>query len=151
MTAVAPRARTLAEQVLRHEGWGGQEPAAAADALQRAYARLHRRLVVLIGSVGFAALFARALRLAQDDFPALQGVTLNAQSEEGLQRLDAYVTASAGDPAVATAGLAAILAHLIGLLIIFTDEDIAVRLVHEAWPELGQDGSGPAHSVEERV
>lgn len=151
MTAVAPRAQTLAEQVLRYEGWGGQDPAAAADALQRACARFRRRLVVLIGSIGFAALFSRALRLAQEDFPALQGLTFDAQGEGGLQRLDAYVTASAGDPAAATAGLSAILAHLIGLLIIFTDEDIAVRLVHEAWPELGKDSSGDAPGVEERV
>lgn len=151
MRAVTPVARTLAEQALLYEGQGRSDPATMADALQRAYERLRWRLVVLVGSAGFAALFSRALRLAQEDFPALRDVTADAQSKGGLQRLDAFVTANAGDPAAAIAGLSAILAHLIGLLVTFIGEDIAVRLVYDAWPELGQDRSGDADGVEERV
>ena len=46
---------------------------------------------------------------------------------------------ASGDVAAIEAGLSAILAHVIGLLITFIGEDLALRLVHESWPELASD------------
>ena len=84
MSTPPPVAQKLAEQLLLYEGQGQAGPAATVGAVQRACVRLRWRLVVLVGSVGFAALFSRALRLAQEDFPLLQGVTADAQSDGGL-------------------------------------------------------------------
>ncbi len=151
MRTVAPVARVLADQIILGEAESTPNPAFVADALQRASARLRWRLVVLVGTTGFAALLSRAIRLAQEDYPDLKVVTLNASGDGVLRGLDVYVTATGADQTATTAGLLAIIAHLIGLLITFIGEDIAVRLVHEALPELGRATGIGASGVEKRA
>jgi len=140
---VSPAARALARQVLLHEAGGRPEPAALAEAADRAYARLHGRLAGLMGQTGYTLLVARAVRLAQAEEPVLVGVTVDAWAEDGLRGAGAFALATRDDPGAAADGLAAILARIIGLLVTFIGEDLALRLVREAWPELaaGQDAA----------
>jgi len=136
-----PVARTLARRMLLHEAGGRAEPAALAEAAGRAEARLRGRLAGLIGLTGYTILVARAVRLARAEVPALEGVAVDTGetgSDGSLHGVPAFARAS-GDAAVAEAGLSAILAHVIGLLITFIGEDLALRLVREAWPELASD------------
>ena len=141
MPETSPAARVLARRVLRHEASGRAEPAALAEAAERADARLRGRLASLIGPTGYTALVARAVYLAQAEVPALERVTVDALAtgaEGGLHGVREFARAS-GDAGAAEAGLSAILAHVIGLLVTFIGEDLALRLIREAWPEL-QDG-----------
>jgi len=140
MAEISATARDLARRALLDTGRGQREPAALVEAADHAYARLRDRLADLIGVLGYGALVARAVRLAQAESPGLTRVTVTAQAEDGLQGLRAFTLASSGDPVAAAEGLAALLAHIIELLIVFIGEDLAVRLVREAWPELT---SGP--------
>ncbi|MCA1598582.1 MAG: hypothetical protein LC769_06090 [Chloroflexi bacterium] len=144
MPQVPPAARVVARRVLLYEAGGRMEPAALTEAAARADARLRGRLADLIGLTGYTTLLARAVRLAQADIPALKGVTVVAgeagepPAEGSLRGVPVFARAS-GDVAAIEAGLSAILAHAIGLLITFIGEDLALRLVHEAWPELASD------------
>ncbi len=110
MSKVSPTAQALARRVLLHEAGGRAELAALAEAAERADARLRGRLADLIGTTAYTTLVARAVRLAQAEVPALEGVTAT--------------------------GLTTTLAHVIGLLITFIGENLVFRLIHEAWPEL---------------
>ena len=69
MPEMAPAAQVLARRVLRHEAGGRAEPAALAEAAERADARLRGRLASLIGQTGYTTLVARAVRLAQAEVP----------------------------------------------------------------------------------
>jgi hypothetical protein len=143
MPEMLPAAQVLARRVLRHEAGGRAEPAALAEAAECADARLRGRLASLIGPTGYTVLVARAVRLAQTEVPALERVTIDALAtgaEGGLHGVREFARAS-GDAGAAEAGLGAILAHLIRLLVTFIGEDLALRLIREAWPEL-PDGQG---------
>lgn len=141
MTQVPAAAQMLARRVLSHEAGGSPEPEMLMEAAERVETRLRGRLAELVGLIGYAALIARALRLAQAEIPTLAHVTINMR-EGGLNGIRDFVEvarASSDDPRTAEAGLTAILAHVIGLLSTFIGEDLALRLVREGWPELGQD------------
>jgi len=145
MPEMSPAAQVWARRVLRHEAGGRAEPAALAEAAERADARLRGRLASLIGQTGYTTLVARAVRLAQAEVPALERVTVDALAtgaEGGLHGVREFARAS-GDAGAAEAGLSAILAHVIGLLVTFIGEDLALRLIRDAWPEL-PDGQGEA-------
>jgi len=110
-----------------------------AEAVERADARLRGRLADLIGLTGYTTLLARAVRLAQAEVPTLERVSVDAGAEGGLHGVRAFALADGRDPTTAEAGLTAILAHIIGLLITFIGEDLALHLVREAWPEIARD------------
>ncbi len=131
-------ARDLARRALLQEAGEHTAPATLAEAAERAYARLGRRLAVLIGATGYTVLAARALRLAQAEIPALEGVAVDAGAETGLNGLRAFALAS-GDATAAADGLVALLARIVDLLITFIGEDLALRLVRDAWPEPADD------------
>ena len=146
MPQISPAARSLARRALLHEAGGRAEPAALAEAADRADARLRERLADLIGTTGYTALVARAVRLAQAEVPALKGVTVDAGVEGSLHGVRALALTS-DDPTVAEAGVTALLAHVIGLLSTFIGEDLALRLVRDAWPDFAHDqvSTGGAH------
>ncbi len=138
MPEVSPAVRALARRVLLHEAGGRVEPDALAEAAERADAQLRGRLADLIGLTGYTALVARAVRLAQAEVPAVERVTVDvgAGAEGSLRGVRALVLANSGDSGVTEAGLSAIMAHVIGLLITFIGEDLAERQIREVWPEL---------------
>ncbi len=139
MIEAPPIAHMLARRVLLYEAGGRMEPEALAQAAERADARLKSRLGSLIGQTGYTILVARAVRLARAEVPTLEGVAVDTGAEGGLQGVRAFALANDGDPRAAEAGLTAILAHVIGLLSTFIGEDLALRLVREAWPDLSHD------------
>ena len=112
---------------------------ALVAATQRTSDTLRLRLSKTIGMTGFQVLLARTLNLAKADYTWLTPVT--AEQDGTLTGLGA---AAEGQPLPeASAGFAAILAHLLGLLALFIGEDLTRRLVRQGWPEvdLGNEDS----------
>lgn len=141
MHHVPPETQELARRLLRQEAGGRRESAALGAAIERACQRLRGRLVLLIGRIGFAALFRRALHLAQGDFPALEALAATEGGEPCLGGGREFAAAHAADPALVEAGFVAILAHLIALLDTFIGEAVTRRAIGEHWPSHG-DGGG---------
>lgn len=142
MPQAPPAARMLAGRVLSYEAGSSPEPAALAEAADRADARLRGRLAELIGLMGYATLIARAHSLARAEIPTLRQITPEARGNDGSRGVRDYVEfalANSDNPRAAEAALSGILAHVIGLLITFIGEDLALRLVYEAWPEIEND------------
>jgi len=103
--------------------------------------RLRARLQPLFGSSAIAALFARALSVATAEFPWLAEVVApdgKRCSIDGLERLSGTV----GRDALAE-GLAAVLAHEIGLLAAFIGEEFVMPLVQAAWESTSRGVSAP--------
>jgi hypothetical protein len=93
--------------------------------------RLRARLHPLFGPTAIAALFARALHVATAEFPWLADVIPKDGERcalEGLERVSAQI-----EREVVEEGLAAVLAHDIGLLSAFIGEDFVMPLVEAAW------------------
>ena len=126
--------RQVASWLLAREMEGRQVPAALPDAAERACQKLCQRLAKLVTPAGSQALLARALHLVRPEFPFLEGVQACPQPEVCLGGLPERVQRV--EPAVARAGLSAILASLIGLLVTFIGQDLALRLIRDTWPDL---------------
>jgi hypothetical protein len=93
--------------------------------------RLRARLHPLFGPTAIAALFVRALHVATAEFPWLADVVAKDGqrcSLDGLERATKEIELD-----VFHAGLAAVLAHEIGLLSAFIGEDFVMPLVQAAW------------------
>jgi hypothetical protein len=88
----------------------------------------------LAGADGWASLLRRSLALAREQVPSLGRVTLKPDcSMEGLEAVaaqDAQSGAEAG---------AAIVAHLLELLVTFIGEPLTLRLLRESWPDASLD------------
>jgi hypothetical protein len=125
--------RQLAVRVLtRHSGTGeGAETLATAARL--AYDELSGVSTPLIGQVGVDALTARALHLAQREYPWLgDPAEESPHTNEPFARV--IVNLGRQHPAIATEGTAAVFATLAGLLITFIGEPLTMALLRKAWP-----------------
>jgi hypothetical protein len=92
--------------------------------------RLRDRLYPLFGTTAVTALFVRALHVATLEFPWLADVmpknanTCSVEKSAELERLECGSLEE---------GLAAVMAHNIGLLSGFVGEDLVLPLVQQAW------------------
>jgi hypothetical protein len=93
--------------------------------------RLRARLHPMFGTAAIAALFARAHRMATSEFPWLSGVLPKDGERCALDGLEAL--SGRLEPNTMADGLAAALAHDIGLLSTFIGDDLVMPLVQEAW------------------
>ena len=152
MTALGHAAlRQLALKVLaQHAGSAARAEAIAASA-QRAYDDLARVSAPLIGQVGVDALTARALHLAQRQYPQLvQTCDRTPRCTEGTpgtppreQREGPWAEfifcLERQDPAVATEAAGAVFATFTGLLVTFIGEPLTMHLLRSAWPDAFSD------------
>jgi hypothetical protein len=109
----------------------GTGPADAPARALDAWRRLAAHLCPLVGEAGFCALYARAVRLAPGDWPA---VPLGARSVEALLATLAE-TLAAADPPQAGAANAALLETFTKLLSGLIGEALTARLLNTAWAE----------------
>lgn len=85
-----------------------------------------------MGRAGSRAVLSRALTLARVEIPWLTGVEIHADDiMENFAGLAVKQEASA-----ATEGSEVLLAHLLGLLVVFIGEVLTLRLLYEIWPDL---------------
>jgi CheY-like chemotaxis protein len=119
--------------LLRQESDDVDAADAMTTAAERGCRKLCLRLAKVVTPAGCQSLLARAIHIAAVDAPFLQGVragVIPAASLEGVQE------ATRGVPTeLAQAGLAAVLAHLLGLLATFIGDDLTARLVRDVWSD----------------
>lgn len=135
MSRVIPKLRDFAERLIAYETKGNKSSETKTPAACLASEKLRPHLATLMGNIGFRALVSRVLVLGAADVPWLRAVHVKADgSFEGFEELVAQV-----DPNEFLEGCVVLLSHLLGMLVAFIGEELMLRLVREAWPELSPD------------
>jgi hypothetical protein len=123
--------QVLAKRVLTIEAASRRASDAHAHEAVRVCEKLKISVSRLAGADGWASLLRRSLALARDDVPSLSHITLKPDcSMDGLEALAAQDAVEAG---------AAIVRHLLELLVTFIGEPLTLRLVRESWPDASLD------------
>jgi hypothetical protein len=141
--------RFVAAWLLEHETDNADVPDAVLAAAERTCQKLSTRLAKLVTVAGCQSLLARAIHLAAAEVPFLRGVragTMPGPCLEGVQE-----STEGAMYQQTQAGLLAVVAHLIGLLVLFIGEDMTERLVHDVWPDaplgMGRPDSAPQEDL----
>ena len=134
-----PLSEKLARRLLRSEAADLPNAEELAAATARAYARLRTHLAVFLGEQGFDALWRRAIHVAQRERHAWD----DAVGEDSSPTLPPGLHGAlrGGDAAEAHTRLIAAFACFIALLFTFIGEDLGVRLIYQAWPDLPPDAA----------
>ncbi len=138
MTPVSAVATEAAREFWAHDGLEAGAPEDLAAAAEQGCARLRAVLTRWIGSEGYRALVDRALAQAAAEHPAVAGLECRGGDLEG-------VAAAVGVHSAAEVreGILALVARLIDLLSRLIGEEMATRLVEQAWA----GGARPAAST----
>jgi hypothetical protein len=123
-SADTPTTRELAQRLLAYEAVEAGNANADTQAVCRVCDKLRHSLTTLAGAAGFRSLLARALTLAKQESPVLGA--WEVKSDGSLQGLSGEAAQSG----------AVLIAQLIGLMITFIGESLALRLLHEVWPDM---------------
>jgi len=129
--------RQLALKVLTQHSGSAEGSEALATAARRAYDDLAHVSTPLIGQVGVDALTARALHLAQREYPWLAEAAESEHTHEPFAQV--IVNLRRQHPAIATEGTAAVFATFAGLLVTFIGEPLTTGLLRKAWPNAFSD------------
>lgn len=137
MSTVPPAIRDVARRLIALET-ARDDPAAARDGAARVCDRLRVSLVRLAGVAGFRALMSRALALAKAEVVSLNPAQV--REDGSLEGFDG----AAADPRAGPGGDggAAVVGHLLGLLVTFIGEPLTRQLVRDAWPDAAADEPG---------
>jgi hypothetical protein len=127
------RTRDLAQRLLSSEAAAGKTSLAKESTLLRVYEKLRRSLCAIAGVAGFRSLASRALTLAKAEAPSLS--EMQVTSDGSLRRVGEPESQSQ-EHQEDEAGVI-LLAELLALLITFIGETLTLRLVQDAWPEVG--------------
>jgi len=130
----------LARRLLEHEVAGRLEPAALAEATERACVRLHERLVPLIGPDGFRIMLANAVEITRSEHSFLQAIDTRAELNGCFTHLAEAVKGRRTEEALTA--MAGLLGEFIGLFGSFVGEALTLRLVRQTWPEIAWEGTG---------
>ena len=132
MSRATPKMRDFAERLIAYETRGNKSSETKPQAGFLVGEKLRQQLATLMGNAGFRALLSRALALGNAEVPWLRAMHVQADgSLEGLDELGAQVHRDE-----IFEGGVVLLAQLLGLLVAFIGEELTLRLVREAWPEL---------------
>ena len=131
MTLSPPSLRRFVRRALVDAtGAASPDRAQLASAFDLLCERLSRQLQPLFGTTAVNALYVRAVHVATGEFSWLREIVSNGQEPCVSDRI-ASVEALEID--ALEEGLAAVLAHNIGLLNAFVGEDLVLPLVQQAW------------------
>lgn len=122
----------------------GEDELLAAEAV---YALLRARLSILLGTLGFDALWARALRLAARDLALPDQARFDlgpASGASGLREL------AAGDAAATPLLLQTILTGFLTLLVTFIGEPLTFRLLYQLWPALASGAAAGSAAAKDQ-
>lgn len=128
MTQVSAVATEAARQFWAHDGLEAAAPRDMAAVAEQGCARLRAVLTRWIGSEGYRALVDRALAQTRAEHPAIEGLQLEGEDVEGFA-----VAIGVHSAAEVREGILALVARLIDLLSRLIGEDMATRLVEQAW------------------
>jgi hypothetical protein len=121
--------RDLAQRLLTYEANAVKTSEPLDSTVLRVYEKLRQSLGGFAGTAAFYSLASRALAMASSEIPNLRAVQVSADGAlnglgHGLGEFEQW----AGDEGVA------VIARLLGLLLIFLGEPITLRLLRDAWP-----------------
>lgn len=137
MDSPSPSIRHLARRLLAAEAAGRPTTDAPEHEAVLVCERLRVSLTRFAGGDGFAALIRRAIALARVEVPSLEHITVNPDNSiEGFEDLPSGAASSGED---GTDEAAALIAHLLGLLVTFIGEPLTLQLVRESWPVASLD------------
>jgi hypothetical protein len=128
MMQVSAAATKAARQLWAHQGLEASAPKEMAAAAEQGCARLRAGLTRWIGSDGYRALVDRALQQARLGHPALAGLQCEAGDVQGVAAVVGVYGA-----AEVRESILALVALLIDLLSRVIGEEMAIRLVEQAW------------------
>jgi hypothetical protein len=130
MNLATPAIQSLARRLIALEA--ARTPShAPGDEVVQVCEKLRTPLAKLAGAAGFRSLLARAKVLATAQIPWLDSVQVGVDgSLEGFDAARRQQGAAASDEAGAV-----VVAQLLGLLVTFIGEPLALRLVRDAWPD----------------
>jgi hypothetical protein len=132
MNRVNPKLRDFSRRLIAYEAKESKSAGTNPPAVFPVPEKLRPHLATLMGTFGFRSLLSRALALAGAEVSWLRAVQVNADgSLPGLDKLAAPVA-----PPDLFEGQVVLLAQLLGLLVAFIGENLTLRLLHEAWPNL---------------
>ncbi len=132
----------LARRLLDNEADGKESPEQLAAAGERIYLRLREHLAVLLGSVGFDALWKRAVHMAQpklrsqNDTATDESFPTQASSVYGL-----HAAVSGRDSATIQHNLVVVFTSFITLLFTFIGEGLGFHFIRQIWPDLPPDAA----------
>jgi hypothetical protein len=131
MTLSPPLLRRFVRRALVDAtGTRSEDPRQLAVAFDSLCERLHRQLQALFGIAAVSALFVRAVHVSTAEFPWLSNLL---RKDEKACAGDRVASLDQLDIETLEEGLAAVLAHHIGLLNTFVGEDLVLPLVQQAW------------------
>ena len=140
MDKPSPLMRELARRLLAAEAARPSTSGSHVLEAVRVCEKLRISLTRFAGADGFTSLMRRALALARAEVPAVDSITVKADcSMEGLEELAANARKSGGGGDGGDDAVAAITAHLLGLLVTFIGESLTLTLVRDAWPDTSLD------------
>lgn len=122
--------RLLAARVLVNKAGRDADAASVASAARRRFEELADVLTPIVGQAGIDALAARALHLAQREYPCL-GTTRTSEHVEG-PLIGVSMSLEHQEPGLATEAAAAVLAQFTALLVTMIGEPLTVRLMRQA-------------------
>ena len=132
MSRATPQMRDFAERLIAYETRGNKASGTKTPAAFHVSEKLRPHLAALMGNTGFRSLLSRSLALANAEVPWLRAVHVKADASlEGLEALEAQVA-----PGEIFEGGVVLLAHLLGLLVVFIGENLTLQLAREIWPKL---------------
>jgi hypothetical protein len=126
--------RGLAQRLLAHETAILNCSEHTTPAVIRVTEKLRASLIRLAGAAGFRTLLTRALTLAKMRAADTPGISeVQVMPNGSLEGLNALPT----DGDAAAVGLL-LIAQLLELLVVFIGEDLVLRLLSDAWPNLSR-------------
>lgn len=132
-SSLIPALAQAARRLLEHEAGKGSTSEQVAASAARACQKLSHHLSRVVGDDGIRALFNRSLTLTKAEFPWLAS---SVSAPPGSPWTQLHTCLEKQAPSVAIDASVSLLATFIGLLGKFIGEGLALRLLHEVWPEI---------------
>jgi hypothetical protein len=133
MSATVPTIRDLARRLIALEAARVESSTVPCGSAVRVCDQLRVPLTRLAGVIGFRTLLSRAVALAKAEDGSLDAVQV--REDGSLEGFDG--TGPGAEPGAD--GGAAVVAHLLGLLVTFIGEPLTRQLVRDAWPDAATD------------
>ncbi len=137
MTAAHDAAYETAMRLLRSEGARESSPSGIVTAAgDRVLQKMQHALIRWFGPQGCRALLVRAIERTRARHPALDAVrVLEPGSDRDVFAPDAFLVLASLPSEAAMSACASVIAEIVTLLGQLVGEDVARRLVDQAWPE----------------
>ena len=134
MSPANPAHRDLARRLLDDELGARGDLSSVGNAAERVGQNFSLRLAPLVTGAGSQALLSRSLHLTRPEFEFLERLRVGPSSDHCFEGMDEALRGV--EATMALDAFVVVFANLIGLLVTFIGEDLAIHAVREAWPDV---------------